>query len=163
MENGLSDLDSERRIPTGNRSYRFGRPLLTPPRPYWFVVQPAPDSLPVSFAQRKYRFQRQAGDWRPEAGGTMDTTTSALQSPVYSLKSPQASSPGVEPGLRPSQGRVPPSHSEDFVVPVRRQPAYHGRCPWETRMVGRNVPGHRRQDSSINACGPEKGGQAPFA
>src|SRR5262249_8271962 len=56
------------------------------------------------------------------------------------------SSPGVEPGQRPSEGRVPPSHSEDVSIPTRN--------PTEIRALGKPDvrPLHHRD--AIGECGP---------
>ena len=139
MENGNSDLDSERRVPTGNRSYRFGRPLLTPPRPYWEIENTKHEYRNTKqIRSTKYEgcaFYRTVWPIRLVACQFCSFWASPLSGADTRLQVQgdirkrvplqpwrlmpvacrlfQASSPGVEPGLRPSHGRVPPSHSED--------------------------------------------------
>lgn len=105
MENGNSDLDSERRVPTGNRSYRFGRPLLTPPRPYsciWFA--------PVAW---QFSSKYAASGFRPQASGSRGEMENA------SHFSPDAC------GLEPAASFKRPRQESNLVYDLRTVACLH--------------------------------------
>jgi len=81
------------------------------------------------------RQERTAKSGKPDL---VNTSSLAFRSPHSAFRLPM-SPPGVEPGLRPSQSRVPPSHPKDIKYPteesnlarlLRRQP-----CVLHTRRA----------------------------
>lgn len=106
-------------------------------------LKPLCRRLPCRLAPASY----QCGMWNSECGvGSCDSSSSALRIPNSTLL--VVPPPGVEPGLRPSQSRVPPPHSEDCLESLLPRPSEPR--PWLRRTC--SPPRNRTSSCSFEGC-----------
>src|SRR5438552_81530 len=94
---------------------------------------------------------------RRRESNPLETVLQTVAQPSGSsvIQSKQVSPPGVEPGLQPSQSRVPPPHSEDvleFSTPPRN---WTSSCSFEGCRASGTLAGHFTRMLTAGSSNPK--------